>query len=237
MAKTENEILAKLDRPPAAHNWARCNRKDHLRTVMSLVNLALGFPKTSYRWAMIVIQDFFALRLSPEQARSVLRNICPPSQIEDNLELLNAFLEYQDGRQFDAIRVFDEFKSSFKAGPNVNVPVIPTAILRENGVLKPLFVIGWATNTLDYYQRRLLTSVIEDAIFTLTDFQNSPGEILFFPRNGYGVRRADKWDRSTYQKLDHSELQEQVERFISARDAARPIIIRKIREKAARKPD
>jgi hypothetical protein len=232
MRSSENSILAKLDQPPAAHNWARCNRKERARTVTSLVNLALGFPKTSYIWATRTIQDFLAFHLEPDQARNVLRGKCPPSQYEANSELLEAFLSYAETRKFDAIRVYDEFTSSFKAGPNVSIPVRPTAILRENGVLTPLFVIGWAKNSLDYYQRRILTSIIEDAIFTLTDLIYSPGEILFFPRNGYGVRKVEKWERGTYQLLTPKELKEQVERFIAARDEARPIIIQRLRDRA-----
>lgn len=230
MARSENAVLAKLDRPPGAHNWARCNQKELARTVTSLVNLALGFPKTSYIWAIKVIQDFLSFCLTDENARNQLVMNCPPSQFEDNSELLEAFLEYAKTRHFDAIRVFDEFTSSFRAGPDVNVPVKPTAILRENGVLKPLFVIGWARNSLDYYQRRLLSTVFEDAIFTLTDFIDSPGEVLFFPRDGYGVRRVERWERRTYELLSSEDMRDQVERFIKARDQARPIIIQKLRE-------
>lgn len=243
MAKRLPEILAKLDKPPAAHNWALCNHQEQRRTTSSLVNLAMGFPTISYQWATIVIQNVLADGLSDERALQNLEKICPPSQLEGNLEFLAAFLAYNEERQYRGFRVFDEFSGQFLAGPDVAVPVRPIAILNDGGVLKPLFVIGWATNNLKYYQRRLLASVYEDAIYSLTDLRDSPGEVLLFPRNCYGVRTVDRWDRGSYQLLSRGELRDQVERFVQARSDARPIITeryrlreeRKAREEAARR--
>lgn len=243
MAKTLPQILAKLDKPPAAHNWALCNHREQRRTTTSLVNLAMGFPTISYQWATLVIQNVLADGLSDERAVQNLERICPPSQLEGNLEFLNAFLAYNETRRFRGFRVFDEFAGQFLAGPDVAVPVRPTAILNDGGILKPLFVIGWATNTLKYYQRRLLASLYEDAIYSLTDLRDSPGEVLFFPKNGYGMRTVDRWERGSYQLLSPAELREQVERFVQARSDARPIIAdryrmreeRKAREEAARR--
>ena len=234
MAKPLSEILAKLDRPPAAHNWALCNHQEQKRTTSALVNLAMGFPTISYQWATAVIQNVLADGLSDDRAVQNLERICPPAQLEGNLELLSAFLAYNAKRQYRGFRIFDEFSGKFLAGPDVGVPVRPTAILNDGGVLKPLFVIGWATNSLKYFQRRLLTSVYEDAIYSLTDLRESPGEVLVFPRNAYGVRTVERWERGSYQALSSSELREQVERFVLARLEARPVIAHRYRVRAER---
>ncbi|HEX6375027.1 MAG TPA: hypothetical protein VFZ91_04845 [Allosphingosinicella sp.] len=223
-AKTLAQTLAKLDRPPAAHNWSLCNFQRQSRTTTALVNLAMGFPKVSYFWATAVIQNVLADGLSDERAIQNLEGFCPPSQIDDNLEYLNAFLSYNSSRKLRGFRVFDEFSGQFLAGPDVKVPVKPTIILNDRGIFKPLFVVGWATNSLNYYQRRLLSTLYEDAIYSLTDLRDSPGEVLFFPKNGYGVRTVEQWNRDTYQLLSKEELREQVHRFIQARSDARPII-------------
>lgn len=235
MAKTEDQILAKLDRPPAAPNWALSNFQEKARTRSALINLALGFPQISYQWAHRVIQIVIADKRSDDQAIELLRRYCPVSQWDHNLSLLHAFLAYNEERRFDGIRVFDEFCGYFMAGPDVSVPVRPTAVIREGGVLKPIFVVGWAHNRLKWYQRRLLTSIYEDAIYSLTDFVNSPGEVLFFPEDGYGVRKADRWERDSYSPLSHEELTEQIERFIEAREEARLAIPLRLREQAAKK--
>lgn len=235
MAKTEEQVLAKLDRPPAGPNWALSNFQEKSRTRSALVNLALGFPQISYQWAIRIIQIVIADRRTDAEAFELLRGHCPPSQWDHNLGLLCAFLEYNKERQFDGIPVFDEFCGFFMAGPDVKVPVRPTAIIREGGLLKPIFVVGWAHNRLKYYQRRLLSSVYEDAIYSLTDFVDSPGEVLFFPENGYGMRTVERWDRGTYAPLSREELTGQVERFIAAREEARLLIPIRLREQAERR--
>jgi len=232
MAKTLPQILAKLDKPPAAHNWALCNHQAQGRTTSSLVNLAMGFPTVSYQWALTVIQNVVADGLNEARAIQNLAKTCPPSQLQDNLDLLNAFLDHHARVNYEGIRVFDEFAGQFRAGPDVVVPVRPTVILNRNGILKPLFVIGWASNTLKYYQRRLLASLYEDAIYSLTDLRNSPGEVLLFPKNGYGIRHLERWERNSYQLLRKDELQEQVQRFTRARDEARPIIADRFQRRA-----
>lgn len=235
MAKTEAQVLAKLDTPPAAHNWALSNYQEQKRTTNALVNLAIGFPQISYFWAHRAIQITLADQRTDAEAVEILRRSCPPAQWDHNLELLYAFLTYNEKRQFKGLRIYDEFDGHFFAGPDVRVPVRPTAILREDGVLKPLFIIGWANNGLKYFQRRLLTTIYEDAIFSLTDFRQSPGEVLIFPRNGYGKRVAECWDRSSYQQLTPSEMVQQVERFVTAREEARLIIPIRLKEQAVRK--
>lgn len=82
MAKTLSQILAKLDKPPAAHNWALCNHQEKRRTTSSLVNLAMGFPTISYQWATLVIQNVLADGLDDERAVQNLDKICPASQLK-----------------------------------------------------------------------------------------------------------------------------------------------------------
>lgn len=234
-AKTLDGILAKLDKPPAAHNFARCNFPRKAKTCSALVNLAMSFPTVSYQWAIHIIELTVADQRSDAEAIQMLISKCPPSQLDHNLELLNGFLDYHAIRKFEGFQVYPEFKGWFEVGPNVRVPVSPTLIIREDGVLKPLFVIGWASNGLDYYQRRLLTSIYEDAIYSLTDFQHADGEVLFFPRNSYGRRIADPWKRSTFPALSREEMVEQVKRFLLAREEARPLIAERFAEQTRRK--
>lgn len=232
---TLEQILAKLDRPPAAHNFARSNYPAQSRTTSALVNLALGFPIVSYEWATRVITITIVDQRTDEEAIAILSKICPQSQFEANLELLNAFLSYHATRRFEGFEVYPEWGGWLQAGPNVSVPVRPTVIIRENGKLVPLFIVGWATNPLSYYQYRLLTYMQEDAVYSLTDFRDSPGETLFFSRNGFGMRSAFSMKRGSFMPLSQAEVVEQVERFIRARDSARPLIAERYAARAAKK--
>jgi hypothetical protein len=195
----------------------------------------MGFPIVSYEWATRVIAITIVDQRTDEQAIAILSKICPASQFEANLELLNAFLSYHVIRRFEGFEVFPEWGGWLQAGPNVSVPVRPTVIIRENGKLVPLFVVGWATNPLSYFQYRLLTYMQEDAVYSLTDFRDSPGETLFFTRNGFGMRSAFSMKRGSFMPLSQSEVTEQIERFIVARENARPLIAERFAARAARK--
>ena len=231
MSKSVEAVLRKLDQPPAGHNFARSNFQSTGRTTSALVNLALGFPTVSYEWALDSIKAQLGDKLSDSAAKKLLELNCPASQLDHNVELLAAFQVYNERRQFDGLHVFPEFYGSYMASPEVRVPVRPLALLRERGAIKPLFVIPWANNSLNWYQRRLLSSMYEDAIYSLTDLRDAEGEVLIFPKDGYGQRRADCWLRGTYPSLSHDEMRDQAERFITAREAARVLIPERIKDR------
>jgi hypothetical protein len=66
-------------------------------------------------------------------------------------------------------------------------------------------------------------TILDDAIFSLTDFQSSDAEIVFLPEID-GARVPEIWHRGDYELLSAIELRNQVEVFLSARDAAYPVI-------------
>lgn len=67
-------------------------------------------------------------------------------------------------------------------------------------------------------------TIIEDAVFSLTDFLDSPGEVIFFPRlkiDGEWVRRPEVWQRGDYGLLSHAELKEQMDIYLQALEGAK----------------
>jgi len=77
-------------------------------------------------------------------------------------------------------------------------------------------------------------TMYEDTFFSLTDYQNSPGEILFFPKNearlsevedkDENLREPEVWQRGDYELLSQPELSRCVEIFVLAREKARGIL-------------
>jgi hypothetical protein len=67
----------------------------------------------------------------------------------------------------------------------------------------------------------------EDAFFSLTDCQDSPAEVLFFPKIGDGTmnREAEVWRRGDYELLRSDDLNDCLENFLLARDQVRQLII------------
>lgn len=80
------------------------------------------------------------------------------------------------------------------------------------------------------FQRRVLMTIFEDAIFSLTDFEDSDAEIVFLPEIN-GVRHPEVWHRGDCNLLSQIEMKNQLEVFLSARASAYPIIADWLQEK------
>jgi hypothetical protein len=114
--------------------------------------------------------------------------------------------------------------------------VKPTLVAREAGQLKPIFVFGWKSVPLTRFQRRLLMTILEDAIFSLTDFESSDAEIVFLPEVD-GTRRSEVWHRGDYDLLSQVELKNQIELLLTARSMAYPLIAEWLMTKGATAPE
>ena len=79
-------------------------------------------------------------------------------------------------------------------------------------------------------------TILEDAIFSLTDFSESDAEIVFLPENRDGIRTSEVWHRGDYELLSECEMRNQLEIFLSAREAAYPIIADWLAAKKGIKP-
>ena len=79
-------------------------------------------------------------------------------------------------------------------------------------------------------------TILEDAIFSLTDFERSDAEIVFLPETN-GVRAPEVWHRGDYELLSEIELRNQLEIFLSAREAAYPILEAWLSRKQPSSPD
>ena len=74
-------------------------------------------------------------------------------------------------------------------------------------------------------------TIYEDAFLSLTDYQKSPAEVLFFPKMGDGEERRRKpevWRRGDFSLLTKPELDQCLEIFVSAREAARSVLLDEI---------
>jgi len=87
----------------------------------------------------------------------------------------------------------------------------------------------------------LLVTVCEDAFLSLTDYQASPAEFLFFPKATIGPdkgrRCPEVWLRGDYDLLSGSDLDEQVGLYLEAREEARRILLLAKAEEDRRKTE
>lgn len=96
-----------------------------------------------------------------------------------------------------------------------------------DGRVVPYFVICWAEIGLTHYQRRILTTVIGDAILTLEEFQESEAVIVCVPRHSFSrtERHVVEWNLSDYPPLDDGEKAELFERYGNALAEAERMIL------------
>lgn len=223
MTDYADPLFRKLDRIPAAPNFVRYNFEDLTKTLKAYVQFAKGMPTVTYVPGLTIIKDLVLGWIGPEQARVAIRRLRESPSREANIEFVDAFCEYAEQRRYQATPTYADFSTFFSIGRELPVPVRPTLVAREHGQLKPVFVFGWKSVPLTLFQRRLLMTILDDAIFSLTDFQDSDAEIVFLPEVG-DIRVPEIWHRGDYELLSQVELKNQSELFLSARQAAYPLI-------------
>ena len=145
-------------------------------------------------------------------------------------DFVNAFIDYDEVRNYSGLPSYDQDVAAYQIGRDIRVPVKPLVVISENGVLKPIFTVGWATMPLILHQRRLLMTVLEDAVFSLTDFQKSSGEFVSFPKGDNSKTRSPEvWKRGDYELLSKAEMKDQIETYLKALEIAKGIIAGKVR--------
>lgn len=221
------KVLGKLDRPPSGPNWARFVQDGVASTTKSIVTFAKGIPPFTYSPGYAAIKDRIQLGVDRETAIKITQRSGSPKGRNQNEELVNAFFAHDETRCYPANNFIEFEKEWFRVSRDVQVPVSPLSVIREKGQFVPVFVCGWADLSLSEFQRRLLVTICEDAFLSLTDFQSSPAEYLFFPKIDNGaecVRQAEVWSRGDYRQLSEAELNEAVQIFLHSREEARKIL-------------
>jgi hypothetical protein len=223
MSDYSNPLFRKLDRIPAAPNFVRYNFEELQRTLKAYVAFAKGMPTISYVEGLKIIKDLVLGLIDTAQAMKAAEFLRESPSKEVLVEFVEAFCRYAETRQYVATPAYAEFSTSFPIARDLFIPVKPTLVAREGGQLKPIFVFGWKSVPLTLFQRRLLMTILEDAIFSLTDFESSDAEIVFLPEVD-GTRIAEVWHRGDYELLSQAELKDQIELFLAARTMAYPLI-------------
>jgi hypothetical protein len=226
-----SKLLKKLDRPPAAPNWVRFIFDDVAKSAKAILRFVKGAPPFNYVPGYRAIKDRIELGIDLDAAVRVATAKGAPAGRVQNKELVEAFFEYDDHRKFSSANPFGP--EYFRASRDVLIPVAPLSIIRERRKFVPIFACGWTTNPLILAQRRLLMTVYEDAFLSLTDYQTSPAEVLFFPKDEDADERRrapEVWQRGDYELLPKKEMDEYLQIFVLARDMARQVLLRDIEQ-------
>lgn len=222
------KALSKLDKPPSSHNWVRFVKATAPDTTKSILSFVKGAPRFTYQTGSIAIKDRIRIGIDRTSAVAITDRYGAPSGRLQNRELVEAFFDFDEHRQYPIATCVEFERQWFKISRELSIPVAPLVVLREAGKFVPVFLCGWSHINLTVEQRRLLVTVCEDAFLSLTDYQNSPAEFLFFPKVGKGnnaARVPEVWQRGDYELLSSDELNEQVHKYLTAREIAKDILL------------
>jgi hypothetical protein len=191
-----------------------------------MTRFVLNTPRHSLAKVYGLLSDMACLKTPLANALMGLKEISSPLVRRLGEEILPAFDIYNRERNFDGIGTLAEFTASYPLGRGVFVPVKPTFVLVESDGLTPVFVIGWASLPFDDFQKRLLSTIIYEAVLTLTDFVGRDAEIICFPRAPFSKRdRTHRaWKVSDYKRFDQAEMTALLGRYGDALDLAAGMI-------------
>ncbi|MHA3980409.1 hypothetical protein ACW9UR_22280 [Halovulum sp. GXIMD14794] len=217
--------FVKIDRPPTAENWTRMNYPEVDKTTRAIFRAAKGLPTWNYNVSRVAAKSRIEHRIDLPTALTMVERYKNKIGRPFNKEVVEAFFDYEAGEPIDGLPAFDDLVEAFPLRRGISIPIKPLTVVREGKHFVPLFLCPWSTVNLDRFQASLLMTVLEKSLFTLTDFEDSEGKILFFPKvacgTGVRVRRPMVWRRGQFPLLSDNELADQVRVFMESRDAAR----------------
>lgn len=234
------KALKKLDRPPSGHNWVRLVRDSKPATSRAIMVFVKGLPKFTYQSGSVALRDKFLFGIGLDAAVSLVRRSGAPAGRLQNEELVKAFFEHDAARHYPIGTCIEFERQWFRVSRELLVPVSPLVVFREHGNFVPIFLCGWTDLALDLAQRRLLMTIYEDAFLSLTDFQHSPAEFLFFPKVDHlegRKRQPEIWMRGDYDLLSQNDLAEQVRIYTEGRAEARTLLIEEARKQTPKEED
>jgi hypothetical protein len=229
-AKTAEQRVEEMRRPPSLANWVRLNDRRQDETARRITRFVLAKPRYALAQVYRIISDYVTLGVSAATSRKSLDLILNPLVRKLGHEIATALIPWLDKHDIKGIRAFDGMVERFPIGRKIMVPVRPTFVYLREGKLVPVFVVGWSSNPLSGYQKRLLATMVQRTLLTQEDFYGSDALILFTPRQKYSKTAREvreMWVNKTW-VLSDEELRAQFDCYGNALDEAIPVILREL---------
>lgn len=219
-----SKIEKKLKQPPSAPNWVRYNHSTQDKTTKAIAQFALGFPRSALFKVYRIVADMVVWNTPLEDALKSVSLIRDPLTAQLGKEIVTAFAGYISDTPLDGLEIFEETVGFFRVSRDVSVPVKPTFVILKDEKPTPVFLIGWTNMPFTEHQKRLLTTLIDDALLSLSDFSQSDALIISVPRVGNGCRQVLAWSTSQFPRLSATALAEQLSRYETGLSEALPLV-------------
>ena len=217
--------FTKIDRPPAAENWSRLQNPQVDRTARNIFNFVRSSPVWNYNPSRKAARFYIEDGISREMGLKVATMKGNPLGHKYNVEVVHAWFDMVAKTPIEGVRAFDRLDERLPIGPGLFVPVKPLTVIREGGQFAPIFFNPWSEIAFDDFQASLYMTALEASIFRLTDFEDSPGRIIFLPKivcgSGEKHRRPVVWERGQHTLLSQAELNDQIRVFCESKEIAR----------------
>jgi hypothetical protein len=213
-----NKLVAKLKKPPAVQNWVKNIHPRTDETARSLYDTAVFGPRHSLKLVGSIIAQVVIDDISDEQARKCASRIANPRVRKYAYEVLDAILPYIRKKSWKGIQIFKDMTEYYPVGANVDVPIRPTFVVNDDGKVVPYFVICWTVIGLTDYQKRIMSTLISEAIMSLEEFEESDAVIVCVPRHCFSKseRHVVEWNISDFALLTSEEKADLFERYGNA---------------------
>lgn len=228
--KTAQQRVEEMRRPPSLPNWVRLNERRRDDTARNIARFVLNKPRHALGQVYKLIADYVTLGVTAATTRAGIDLILNPLVRRLGHEIATALIPWLDKHEIKGLRAFEGMFERYPIGRNIMVPIKPNFVYNRSGRLTPVFVVGWSSVPFSGYQKRLLATMIHQAILTQEGFEDSDALILFVPRQGYSktAREVRPLWVSEVNLLNEDELREQFDRYGNALDDAIPVILREL---------
>lgn len=214
----------KINRPPAAEHWSRMQYTEVMRTARSLFAFLRGSVTWNYQATRNVARYYIEDAIDRQTARKIVEMKGNPTGRAFNKDAVDAFFDYVEEFPIRGVLAFTNLVEWFPIGPGAAVPIKPLSITREEGFFVPNFLNPWSEIAFDPFQASLYMSILERSVFRLTDFEDSPGRIIFLPKYQIGPkewkRKAVIWKRGQFPLLSDRDLNDQIRIFVESKEIA-----------------
>lgn len=202
-------------RPPAAHNAVRFLGPTHEVTRDRVFRFLKGSPRITYQPAYAFIHDRIQGQISHDTMLAGVARIKGDLNRRLNREVVSAYIENEEEIDFQGMPGFDDQVVQLRASADIILPVRPTAVVVGDNKFRVLTCLGWSGASFSHYQKRLWMTIYDDALFSLSDFQNADGVFAMFPRTGE-ERELLRWERGDFDLVPMAELNDQLEMLSGA---------------------
>lgn len=229
-AKSPEQRVQEMRRPPSLANWVRLNDRRRDETALRITRFVLSKPRHALGQVYQLIADYVTLGRDATNVRKGIDLITNPLVRKLGHEIATALIPWLDENDIKGVRAFDGMIERYPIGRGIMIPVKPTFVYNRDGKLTPVFIIGWTSSSLSVFQKRLLATMINEVILTQEDFEGSDALILFVPRMKFSKSHREvreMWIGKS-SLLTKDELRAQFHCYGNALDDAVPIILREL---------